>query len=51
MSVGSLQDMGYAVNYGAADSYRIPTISGQAVGETLELGGREQLITPTYRSE
>ncbi len=51
MSVGSLQDMGYAVNYGAADSYRIPSMSGQAAGQTLELGGREQLITPTYRGE
>lgn len=51
MSVGSLQDMGYAVNYGAADAYRIPSVGAQGVGDTLELGGREQLITPTYRSE
>ena len=51
MSVGSLQDMGYNVNYGAADAYRILTVSGQGVGELLELGGREQLIQPTYRSE
>ncbi|MDV6373806.1 leishmanolysin-related zinc metalloendopeptidase [Deinococcus arenicola] len=51
MSVGSLQDMGYTVNYGAADAYAIPSLNGQAVGELLDLGGREQLITPKYRSE
>ncbi|CAM4082012.1 leishmanolysin-related zinc metalloendopeptidase [Deinococcus marmoris] len=51
LSVGTLQDMGYAVNYGAADAYRIPSLGGQGVDELLDLGGLEQLIEPTYRSE
>lgn len=49
MSIGSLQDMGYAVNYGAADSYSL--LSSQSAAEALDLGGREQVITPRYRSE
>lgn len=50
MSVGSLRGMGYAVNYAAADAYKVPAVAAASVGE-LELGGHEQLITPTYRGE
>ncbi|EYB66883.1 zinc metalloendopeptidase [Deinococcus phoenicis] len=49
MSVGSLQDMGYAVNYAAADSYSL--LAGQSAAEALHLGDHEQVITPRYRSE
>ncbi|BDP42331.1 zinc metalloendopeptidase [Deinococcus aetherius] len=49
LSIGSLQDMGYAVNYGAADAYSLTT--AQAVTEQLDLGGREEIITPKYRSQ
>lgn len=51
MSVGSLQDMGYAVNYTAADAYTVPSTSSLAVGEGLDLGTHEQIITPKYRTE
>ncbi|MHA0036271.1 leishmanolysin-related zinc metalloendopeptidase [Deinococcus sp. PESE-13] len=50
MSVGSLQDMGYAVNYAAADAYRVPSAAALSA-EKLELGGHEQIIEPKYRSE
>lgn len=50
MSVGSLQDMGYAVNYAAADAYTVPAVAAASVN-ALELGGQEELITPTYRGE
>ncbi|GGL16303.1 leishmanolysin-related zinc metalloendopeptidase [Deinococcus radiotolerans] len=50
ISVGSLQDMGYAVNYAAADAYTVPTATAQTL-EGLDLGGREQIITPRYRTE
>ncbi|SMB90799.1 leishmanolysin-related zinc metalloendopeptidase [Deinococcus hopiensis] len=50
ISVGSLQDMGYAVNYNAADSYRVPTTTAQML-EGLDIGHREQIITPKYRTE
>lgn len=50
MSVGSLQDMGYAVNYAAADAYTVPAVAAASVN-ALELGGHEELITPTYRGE
>ncbi|WP_102128234.1 leishmanolysin-related zinc metalloendopeptidase [Deinococcus planocerae] len=49
LSIGSLQDMGYAVNYAAADSYSLTT--AQAVAEHLDLGSREQIVTPKYRSQ
>ncbi len=50
ISVGSLQDMGYAVNYAAADAYTVPATTAQTL-EGLELSGREQIITPRYRTE
>lgn len=49
MSVGTLQDMGYAVTYSTADAYSLTT--AQAVSEHLDLGSREELITPKYRSQ
>ncbi|GMA17489.1 hypothetical protein E5F05_10920 [Deinococcus metallilatus] len=49
MSVGSLQDMGYVVNYAAADSYSL--LSGQSAAAGLDLGAHEQVLTPKYRSE
>ncbi|WP_216319566.1 leishmanolysin-related zinc metalloendopeptidase [Deinococcus aestuarii] len=48
LSVGTLQDMGYAVTYATADAYSLTT--AQAVSEQLDLGSREALITPKYRS-
>ncbi|MFC4427451.1 leishmanolysin-related zinc metalloendopeptidase [Deinococcus navajonensis] len=50
ISIGSLQDMGYAVNYAAADAYTVPAATAQTL-EGLDLGGREQLIEPKYRVE
>ncbi|AWT35075.1 zinc metalloendopeptidase [Deinococcus arenae] len=50
ISVGSLQDMGYTVNYAAADAYTVPTATAQTLHD-LDLGGREQIITPKYRTE
>ena len=50
MSVGTLQDMGYQVNYAVADAYKVPSVTAAALNE-VDLGGREQLITPTYRAE
>lgn len=48
ISVGSLQDMGYAVNYAAADAYRVPGAAAQGL-DGLDLAGREQVIEPRFR--
>lgn len=50
ISVGSLQDMGYAVNYAAADAYTVPGTTAQTING-LDLGGRELIVTPRYRIE
>jgi Leishmanolysin len=50
LSIGSLQDMGYSVNYAAAQSYTYSAAALKTQGlDGLELN--EQLITPTYRVE
>ena len=46
---GIPDELGSAVNYAAADSYSL--LSGQSVVQALDLGGREQIITPKYRSQ
>ncbi|GHF33146.1 hypothetical protein HNQ07_000305 [Deinococcus metalli] len=47
ISVGSLQDMGYAVNYAGADAYSVPLAAQGRSG--IDLDGREQIIEPKYR--
>lgn len=42
LTVGALADLGYSVNYGAADSYTIPNVSAQTLG--MPIG--ERLIRP-----
>ncbi|MEF2279581.1 leishmanolysin-related zinc metalloendopeptidase [Deinococcus sp. YIM 134068] len=48
LSVGTLQDMGYAVTYTTADAYSLTT--AQSLAASLDLASREELITPKYRS-
>lgn len=49
ISVGSLQDMGYAVNYAAADTYTVPTAAAQMAVRDIDLSSLEQVVEPTYR--
>ncbi|WP_051935431.1 Ig-like domain-containing protein [Deinococcus sp. YIM 77859] len=42
MTLGALADLGYSVNYGAADTYSIPQTAAQEGGMEI----RERLITP-----
>lgn len=48
MSIGSLQDMGYAVNYAAADAYRVPAVAAQGVSG-VQLDRVIQDIEPRYK--
>lgn len=50
VSVGTLQDMGYAVNYAAANAYTVPATTALTLRQ-LDLGGREEIVTPRYRTE
>ncbi len=36
LTIGSLEDMGYTVDYGAADSYALPTLRSQSQGKEIE---------------
>lgn len=38
MTIGSLQDMGYVVNYGAADPYVLPSTGASAASSSIESG-------------
>ncbi|GMA14491.1 hypothetical protein E5F05_09760 [Deinococcus metallilatus] len=42
ITLGALADLGYTVNYAAADPYTIPNVSAQTLGTPI----RERLITP-----
>lgn len=44
ITLGALADLGYSVNYAAADAYTIPSVSAQSLEGTVEI--RERLITP-----
>ncbi|MEW6422132.1 MAG: Ig-like domain-containing protein [Deinococcota bacterium] len=42
LTLGALADLGYSVNYAAADPYTIPDVAAQSVGQEI----KERLITP-----
>lgn len=42
LTLGALADLGYSVNYAAADAYTIPNVAAQSVGQEI----KERLITP-----
>jgi Leishmanolysin len=47
LTIGSLQDMGYAVNYGAADAYSLPgALNTQTVADPIDLN--IQMIEPKF---
>lgn len=46
VTVGSLDDLGYAVDASAADPYALPGLGSHVLGERLDLAGREILVAP-----
>ncbi|MBI0445299.1 Ig-like domain-containing protein [Deinococcus sp. DB0503] len=42
LTLGALADLGYSVNYAAADPYTIPNVGAQSLGQEI----KERLITP-----
>lgn len=44
ITLGALADLGYSVNYAAADAYTIPSVSAQSVDPGTQI--HERLITP-----
>lgn len=48
LTIGSLQDLGYSVDYARADAYSASTINSLNMHDSLDLHGREQVIEPRY---
>ncbi|MFO7545469.1 MAG: leishmanolysin-related zinc metalloendopeptidase [Trueperaceae bacterium] len=46
VTIGSLEDLGYAVDVSAADPYVLPGVGALAEGDRVDLAGREILVRP-----
>lgn len=51
VTIGGIQDLGYQVNYGAADAYSLPAGLRQQDLQTLSLNGDIQNVEVKYRSQ
>ncbi len=51
LTIASLQDLGYSVDYTRADAFSVGTVNSLSLSPALDMGAHEEVIEPQYQVE